>query len=488
MAESLKSKTITALFWSFIESVGLQAVRFAVGIILARLLFPEQFGLIGMLIIFIAVAQSFLDSGFGAALIQKKTAHHIDLCSVFYFNIGLGITSAGILGLMAPGIAGFYNQSILTPIMRALSVILIIDSLSLVQVTLLSKSLNFKTLTKVNLFSGGISGAAGITLAMFGFGVWSLVAQQICASLLRTGLLWLLSSWRPTMVFSLRSLRNMFPFGSKMFVSGVLNQIFANIYLLAIGKIFSAADLGYFTRAKTFAELPSHTLAGMVGRVTFPIFSTIQDDPERLKRGLKKGLCTLVMLNFAMMIGLMVIARPLVLTLVTERWAESIIYLQLLCLVGLLYPLHVINLNLLQALGKSNLFLRLEVIKKILVIVNIAVTYRWGISAIILGMMVTSGIAYYLNSYYTGILISYSIREQLWDLLPYLIIAAVMGGIIYAVGFIAFPNNWSLLLTQIFLGIVVYFGLCRLFRLSAFMDVWQMGWNKMTLFKPAMDE
>jgi O-antigen/teichoic acid export membrane protein len=204
----------------------------------------------------------------------------------------------------------------------------------------------------------------------------------------------------------------MFGFGSKMLISGLLNQIFSNSYLLIIGRLFSATDLGFFTRAKTLEELPTQTLSWMVGRVTFPAFSRIKDDPARLKSGLKKALVLLVMVNFPMMICLLVIARPLVLLLLTEKWADSIPYLQLFCLVGLMFPLHLINLNVLQAIGRSDLFLRLEIIKKVLIIINISITWQWGISAMICGMIITSLISYYLNSYYIGTLINYAIREQ----------------------------------------------------------------------------
>jgi O-antigen/teichoic acid export membrane protein len=458
-------------------------LRFVIGIILARLLFPEQFGLIGMLLIFMAVAQTFLDSGFGAALIQKKEATQKDICSIFYFNILVGVAAAGLLCLVAPWIAAFYNQPILTSLTRGMSLVIIINSFGLIQSTILSKQIDFKTQTKVSLISSILSGVIGVTMAATGFGVWSLVVQQISSAFFRTVLLWLLNTWRPALIFSLKSLKEMFSFGSKLLASGLLNQIFENIYLLVIGRLFSATDLGLFTRAKTFGDLPSHTLSGMIGRVTFPVFSTIQDDPIRLKRGLKKALTTLVLVNFPMMIGLAVIARPLVLVLLTEKWAECIPYLQLLCIVGLLFPLHLMNLNVLQALGRSDLFLRLEIIKKILIVLNIAITWRWGISAMICGMIATSIISYYLNSYYNGVLIGYPIREQLRDLSSYLIMAVLMGAVVYAAGLLPFPNHWSMLLVQIIIGFIVYVSLCRLFRLTAFMEICEEGRNRLALFR-----
>lgn len=483
MGDSLKSKTLHALSWSFLESIGVQGIRFIIGIALARLLFPEQYGLLGMLMIFMAVADAFLSSGFGSALIQKKEATQKDICSIFYFNIVVGVVAAGLLCLVAPWIAAFYNQPILTPLTRVLSLTIVINSFSLVQQTILTKQLNFKVQTKVSLISGLMSGIIAVILAANGFGVWSLVVQQISSTFFQTLLLWTLNAWRPSLIFSLKSLREMFRFGSRLLVSGLLNQVFNNIYLLVIGKLFSAADLGFFTRAKTLGELPSQTLSGMVGRVTFPVFSTIQDDPIRLKRSLKKALTTLVLVNFPMMIGLAVIARPLVLVLLTEKWAPCIPYLQLLCLTGLMFPLHVINLNLLTALGRSDLFLRLEIIKKILIVINIAVTWRWGISAMISGMIVTSVISYYLNSYYSGVLIDYSIREQLLDLSPYLILAMVVGMVVFVIGLLPFPNYWSMLLVQIIIGIVIYVCFCRLFRLIAFMEIWQEGRNRIPSLK-----
>jgi len=478
MAESIKQSTIRALSWSFLGSIGLQGMRFIIGIVLARLLFPEQFGLVGMLAIFMGVADAFLDSGFGAALIQKREVTQTDTCSIFYFNIVVGLAVTGLLCLAAPWIAAFYNQPILTPLTRAMSLIIVINSFGLIQNTILTKRIDFKTQTKVSLFASMLSGIIGVTLAAVGFGLWSLVVQQIFSAFFQTLFLWLLNPWRPSLIFSLKSLREMFGFGSRLLAAGLLNQIFENIYPLIIGKLFSATDLGFFTRANTLAEFPARTVSGMVGRVTFPVFSTMQDDPDRLKRGLKKALTTLVLVTFPMMIGLAVIARPLVLVLLTEKWAACVPYVQLFCVPGLLFPLHVMNLNVLQALGRSDLFLRLEIIKKVLIVVNIAITWRWGISAMIYGMIVMSIISYYLNSYYTGVMIGYPLQEQLRDMFSYIIMAALMGMAICAAGLLPIPSYWSMLLVQIVVGIVIYVCLCRVFRLKAFMDIWYAIWNR----------
>ena len=460
--------------WSLFEAIGQRGVQFVVGIILARLLLPEQFGLIGMLLVFMAVAQTFVDSGFGAALIQKQNIAKEDTCSIFYFNILVSCIIAGGLCFLAQRVALFYGQPILAPMLQVMSSVLVINSFGQVHSILLTKSLNFKARAKVTLYASVLSGLIGLGMAYWGYGVWSLVAQQIGSAIFSTILLWVFSSWRPAWLFSFKSLREMFSFGSKLLVSGLLNTIFDNIYLVVIGKLFLPADLGYYTRANALQQLPSTTFSSVVGRVTFPVFSTIQDDPERIRRGIKKALTMLVFINFPLMIGLAVVARPLVLVLLTEKWTPCIPYLQLLCLVGLMYPLHVINLNVLQALGRSDLFLRLEVIKKVLIALNILITWRWGIMAMITGQVVVSLISYYFNAYYNKALLKYSFFTQIGDLTPYLINALIMGGLIYAMNSLPIESHMFRLASQVVVGGIVYLTVCYLFRLAVFMDLWQM--------------
>jgi teichuronic acid exporter len=471
MADSLRAKTINALSWSFVESVVRRGIQFIVSIILARLLFPEQFGLIGMLLVFMAVARIFVESGFGAALIQKRETTATDICSIFYFNVLVGLLSAGSLCLAAPWIAAFYKQPVLSPLMRVLSLTIIIDSFRIIQETLFKKEINFKVLTERSLVAGLLSGAVGIGFAVAGFGVWSLVAQQVSASFFRTISLWVISPWRPALIFSFAALRKMFGFGSRILFSGLLNQIFDNIYYLVIGKLFSAADLGLFTRARTMQDLPSQTLSDVVGRVTFPVFSKSQDDPARLKKRLARALTVLGLLNFPMMVGLAVTARPLVVALLGVKWAGCIPYFQLLCVLGLLYPLQAINMNLILSVGRSDLLMRLQIIKQVLIVLNIVITWRWGISAMICGMIAQSVISYYLNSYYTRILVGYPLGEQLKDLFPYLAAAALMGMAAFSVGLLRFPNHFVMLFVQALVGVIVYVGLCWGFRLAAFVEI-----------------
>ena len=483
MSDGLKNKTLRGLFWSFFERMGQQGIQFVISIILARLLMPEEFGLIAMLAIFIAVAQAFVDSGFGQALIQKQNASHVDECSIFYFNILLGFLMAGCLCLAAPWIAAFYETPILIPLTRVLSLNLVIGAFGIVQRTLLTKRIDFKTQMKVGMIATVLSGSIGVTMAYRGFGVWSLVAQSLSSNLFRTALLWLFHRWRPAWAFSIASLRSMFSFGSKLLFSGLIATIFDNLYLIVIGKMFSAGALGFYSRAKGIQQLPVTSISGSVGRVTFPIFSSIQDDKARLKRGVRKALTTLAMVNFPMMIGLAVVAKPLVLVLLTDKWLPCVPYLQLLCAVGILYPLHAINLNVLKAQGRSDLFLRLSVLKKTLVVVSIVSTYRFGIEALILGQFTTNIIGYFMNCHYTGILIKYSVWEQLRDLSPYLGVAGVMGAGVYTLEYAITGNIALLLAAQVSTGIMLFVGMCCLFRPLAFDEAAQIFTQKLRLVR-----
>ena len=471
MSSSLKSKTLHGLFWSFCERFSEQGIQFVISIILARLLLPEQFGLIAMLTIFMAIAESFIDSGFGSALIQKKNATHADECSIFYFNILVGCLVAGLLCLAAPWIAAFYNQPILTMLTRVLSLNLIINSFGLIQSSLLTRHVDFKTQLKVSVIATLLSGIIGITMAYRGFGVWSLVAQSLSTNLFRTTLLWIFHRWRPALRFSLTSLRTMFAFGSKLLLSGLFDRFFQNIYSLVIGKIFTPAALGFYSRAQRLQELPVQNIQSSVSRVTFPVFSSIQEDKPRLKRGVRKALMTLAMVNFPMMIGLAVVAKPLVLVLLTDKWLPCVPYLQLFCAVGMLYPLQAINLNVLKAQGRSDLFLKLEIFKKVLVVVAILITYRWGILSLLVGQIVTSVLSYFLNTHYTGKLLRYPITQQIRDIMPSLILATMMGGAISMFHYVPISSDMLLLLVQIIAGILIYLLLCRLCHIPSFMEV-----------------
>ena len=308
-------------------------------------------------------------------------------------------------------------------------------------------------------------------MAYKGFGVWALVGQQVSRALAQTMIFWFVSDWRPALILSYTSLRSMFSFGSKLLFSGLLYTFFNNIYLVVIGRLFSPADLGFYSRAKGLRDVPVMNITSTVSSVTFPAFATIQDDKNRLKLGAQKSLTTLVMIITPCMLGLAIIARPLVLFLLTEKWLPCVPFLQLLCIAGIFWPLHVINLNILVAVGRSDLFFRLEVLKQILVGISIAVTYRWGIQAMIYGQITVNILGYYLNSYYSGKLINYPLKEQIFNLTPYLATSIIMGIGVYSVQLLPFPNNWSLLISQVLAGVVIYIVLSLIFKMSAFLEI-----------------
>jgi len=469
--DNLKQKTVNAIIWRGMEIFGQQGIRLVIGIVLARLLLPEQFGLIAMLTIFIALAEAFINSGFGQALVQKKNADYTDECSIFYFNILVSLIAMGFLWLAAPWIAAFYKQPLLTSLTRVLSLNLIINAFAQIQRTILTKKIDFKSQLKVGVSASLFSGVIGVVMAYKGFGVWALVGQQVSRALAQTTIYWFVSDWRPALILSFSSLTSMFRFGSKLLFSGLLDTVFNNIYLVVIGKLFTPAALGFYSRAKGLQQYPVTSTTSIASSVTFPVFASVQDDRSRVKVGVQKSLTTLVMIITPCMLGLAVVAKPLVSVVLTEKWLPCVPFLQLLCIAGILWPLHVINLNVLKALGRSDLFFRLEVLKKILVVVAIAVTYRWGIQAMIYGQIGVSVLGYYLNSYYSGKLINYPIKEQIFDLAPYMGIAMVMGIGVYSIQWFRFPNNLALLASQILVGVFIYTVIGWAFRMPAFVEV-----------------
>jgi teichuronic acid exporter len=318
----------------------------------------------------------------------------------------------------------------LVAILRVLGLGLIIGSLTIVQSAVLLRRVDFKLNAKIKVSSAVISGSIAIYLAYSGFGVWSLVVRQLLEKIFSTLFLWIWNRFIPSLVFSIKSFRELFGYGSKLLISGLINTIYENIYLVVIGKYFSAADLGYYTRASSLKDLPSQNITNIITRVTFPVLAQMQDNPVALKAGYKRMIKTTMFLSFALLIGLAAVSSPLILTLIGEAWRPSIIYLQLLCFVGMLYPLHALNLNLLNVLGRSDLFLKLEIFKKTMAVPTIIIGIIWGIKVMILGMWVNSLISYYLNSYYSGRFINYPIREQVSDILPSFLVALIMGALV----------------------------------------------------------
>lgn len=459
------------MLWSFADNFVTLGITFLVGIILARLLTPAEFGLTGMITIFIALSRSVVDSGFSQALIRKKECSEIDYATAFYFNLMAGFVMFSLLIFGAPLIAVFFNEPILMPLVRVLGVVIVIDALTIIQRTILTRRIDFKLQTKISVVASLASGAIAIVMAYSGFGVWSLVARQVVQSIFLSMLLWLWNRWRPKLTFSFDSLRELFSFGSRLLVSGLIDTTYRNIYYLVIGKYFSAAELGYFTRAEQFKNLPSQNLSGVIGRVSFPVLASIQDDLPRLKDSYRKLIRSTMFISFILMFGLATVAEPMILTLIGEKWRPAIIYLQMLCFVGMLYPLHALNLNMLNVQGRSDLILRLEIIKKILAIPTIIAGIFWGIKVMIVGMMINTIIAYYLNSYYSGRMIGYPIHEQIWDILPSFLIAPCVSAAVFLSGQLFETMSAVSLAVQVGIGAVLTVLFSELLRLKDYLYV-----------------
>jgi teichuronic acid exporter len=470
MGENLREDTIQALYWSFLERFGNQGIQFVISIILARLLLPEDFGLVAMLSIFIAIGHAFINSGFGQALIQKKDVAYIDECSIFFFNIVIACVIATLLFITAPLIGNFYSSPRLIPITRVLSLTFILNSFGLIQRTLLSKSLDFKTQFKVSLLATVLSGSICVTLALNGWGVWSLVALMLGSDLFSTVFLWFFCSWKPSLKFSLNSLKSMFNFGSSLFLVSLTNSVFVNIYQLIIGKYFSATALGYYSRAKSLSMYPVGILNSVLSQVSFPVLSKIQNEKEQLKNATKKSLTMIVLITFPLMAGLALVAKPLVLILLTEKWLLSVPYMQLFCIIGMLSPILTINLNVLNAQGRSDLYLKIDIINKFLILVSVVITYRFGITVMLYGQIVNYFIAYFLSTHYTEVLLNYSFFMQIKDMLPTITVTFLMGIFVYILKFFPFSSQLMLLIAQITTGIFIYASLCYLFKLPQFFE------------------
>jgi O-antigen/teichoic acid export membrane protein len=463
---SLKQKTVSGLLWSFIDNFSKLGLTFIIGIILARLLSPGEFGLIGMISIFIALSQSLVDSGFTQALIRKKECTQADYSTVFYFNLLVGFVLYLVLYFSAPAISRFFEEPQLTLIVKVIGLGIVINAFTIVQRARLTKEINFKLQTKISIIASVVSGTIGIVMAYSGYGVWSLVFKTLMGFFFSSVLLWIWNKWKPTLVFSKNSFKELFSFGYRLLLSGLIDTVYKNIYLLIIGKYFSAAELGFYTRADQFNNLPSSNITSVIQRVSYPILTEIQDDLPRLKIAYQKIIKSTMLISFVAMMIMAAVAKPLILSLIGEKWLPSVIYLQLLSFVGMLYPLHAINLNMLNVQGRSDLFLRLEIIKKILAIPVIIVGVLLGIKLMIVAMIFLSLIAYFLNSYYSGQLIGYSSLQQVKDIFPSFVLAAFIGLVIYSLGIYLTLPNYVILITQLLSGGFLFFTLAELFKMK----------------------
>lgn len=424
--KNLREKTITGFKWSFLDNVGKYGGQFIIGIILTRLLTPEDFGLIGMITIFIVIGQSLTNSGFAQALIQKKNADNTDFSTVFYFNLLASSLIYLVIFLGAPLIAKFYNQPELIPLIKVICLAFVIDATGRIHQVHLEKKLDFKSPSIIGVTSVFVSGAISITLAYLEFGVWALVANTVIRSLTATIMFWIISKWRPLIAFSKNSLKTLFTFGSKILVAGLMQSFFHNIYYLIIGRFFSAQSLGYYTRAATFKDMPVNTITVIIQKVTFPVFSTIQDNDEKLIPGYTKAFRLLLAVVMPFMVMIFITSRPLISLVLGEKWLPVVPYLKVMVLYGWIYVIYTINNQIITVKGRSDYYLQMQILDKVFIIISILLTYRYGIMAMIYGHMGATVLSYLVESIYLKKVIDISLHYQFKNILPFFFASSIM--------------------------------------------------------------
>jgi O-antigen/teichoic acid export membrane protein len=428
---SLKIKTISGILWSLGQQFIIKIIGFLIMIVLARILAPAEFGLIAMLSLFIAIGNSLMDSGLGSSLIRTNDADNRDYSTVFYFNLGGSILIYFLLYLVAPLISGFYHQPELIKVIRVYAVIIIINAFYSVQSTLLVKDMNFRLQTNIQVPAAIGGGILGIIMAKMGYGVWSLVWMSLFNSFLSTVMHWTFSKWRPDFIIDKARFKQHFNFGYKMALSGLIETIHQNLYTLIIGRLYSVTQLGLYSRADQVSQLPISNISAAISKVTFPMFSEIAQDNARLKMVYKKMMQQVIFWNAPILIYLCIVAEPLFIFLLTDKWLPAVPYFQILCLAGIIYPLHSYNLNILKVKGRSDLILKLEIIKKTMSVIGIISVIPFGIYGLLYFQLLFNCIGYYINSIYSGRSINYPATEQIADILPTLVLSAAAGLLCY---------------------------------------------------------
>ena len=452
---SLKEKTVKGVVWSSVDRFFSQGIQFIFSILIARLLLPSDYGTVAMLNIFLAISQTFIDSGFGTALIRKIDKTEEDFSTVFYFNIAAALAFYGILWFTAPYIADFYDIPLLKDITRVVALTLVFGSFSGIQSARLSIAIDFRSRAIISITVTLVTGALGLWMAYSGYGVWALVMQSVVSSLLRTILLWAFVRWMPKLVFSWKSFKELFSFGSKLLASGLLDTAYNNIYTLVIGKVFSSSALGVYSRADSLAQYPSSNITSVLQGVTFPVLSSIQNEPERLTSAYKKFIRLSAFVVFPLMIGLSAVADPLIRLVLTDKWEGAIYLLQIICFSMMWYPVHAINLNLLQVEGRSDYFLKLEIIKKIQGVIVLCITIPLGLVTMCYGRVVSSVLCLVYKTNYTKKHINYGFASQMKDLLPILAHSLVMGVIVWMI-VLFLPSLWLQLVVGVIAGAAYY--------------------------------
>lgn len=454
---TLKKAATSGLIWTFLDTAVSRGVGLVASVILARILVPEDFGLMGMIYIVTSVSATLVDGGLTASLIRTKDISSIDYSTIFFTNVIVSLFLYGIAYISAPFISEFYDEPILINILRLYGLIFVINSFSAVQISRFSKNMEFRKLMLYNI-PGIVTGSIiGVIMAYNNYGVWSIIVMQLSTQSLLSIVLWVMSDWKPKFEFSIEKLKIHYNFGYKLMFSGLLNSGFDNIYNIVIGKFFSTSLLGQFERARSYNNYPVTILTTMVGKVTYPLLSNIQDEKERLIYVYKKILRFAFFVSAPLMLTLSAIGKPLFLLVLGDKWETAAVFFQILCFAGLLYPIHAFNLSLLKVLGRSDLFLKLEIIKKIIIVVFVVITFQYGVYGLVWSSLFSSVGALFVNTYYTQKLIQYSIWDQFKDLRITILISSFTYLIIFAtVNYIPFTSLLLKILIPSLLGLLFY--------------------------------
>lgn len=479
---SFRETAIAGIAWSFIQQFGAKLVSLVIGVILARLLEPEEFGLVAMVSVFIAVGSALMDSGLTSSLVRSTDVDQSDYSTVFLFNLAGSVVVYTVLFFLAPLIAAFYKQEVLVDIIRVTGVTFIINASYGVHNTRFMKAMNFKIQAFMQIPAIVGSGILGIVIAKAGFGVWSLVWMSLFSSFLLALMHWVFSDWRPQFIFDKHSFKRHFKFGYKMTLSGLLETLYQNIYVILIGKYYSAAQLGFYSRADSMSQFPVSNIAAAMSKVTYPMFASISNDNIKLKVVYKRILKQVVFWNAPMLIILILVAEPLFRILFTEKWLPAVPYFRILCAAGIMYPLHSFNLNILKVKGRSDLFLKLEIVKKISSVIGIICVIPFGIYGLLYFQLGYSFIGYYINSFYSGKIIGYSTKEQMIDLIPSISLAVLTGLVC------VFPDRYlvsDLIATDLVrilfvstLYVIIYLISANITKLPAILDFKQLIFKK----------
>ena len=461
-----KSNIIASIFWKLMERGGTQGIQFIVQIVLARLLLPEDYGIIAIVMVFVLLANVFIHNGFNAALIQKKEADDIDFSSILYLSISIALILYIVIFFASPLIARFYNMSELVPLFRVLSFTLFFGAFNSVQVAYVTRHLLFKRLFFSSLGSVIISGTIGIVMAYQGYGVWALVAQQLTNVIVISIILWFTVKWRPHLVFSITRVKVLFRYGWKLLASGLLNTLYMDLRTLIIGRIYSPSMLGYYNRGRQFPNLLISNINGSIQAVMLPTLAKEQDNRLRVKQMVRRSIVTSSFLIFPMMVGLAVVAESLVLIVLTDKWLMAVPFLQIFAISYALMPIHTANLQAINAVGRSDIFLKLEIVKKVIGLLIIAVSIPFGIYVLAWGAVLSGIISSFINAYPNKKLLNYSYLEQIKDVLPMLLLSLVMGVFVYLIIFLNF-NMYIEIILQVGLGVIVYLLLALLFKLES---------------------